>query len=55
MNIMEFKIAAIGTQLYGDLALIYDKKGGKPTGKGFRDDGLKKMLEKGVNDLPLKQ
>lgn len=30
MNIMEFKIAVIGSHLYGDLSLISDKQDGKP-------------------------
>jgi hypothetical protein len=38
MNIMEFKIAVIGSQLYGDLSLISDNIEFKPQGyKGFRD------------------
>jgi hypothetical protein len=45
MNIMEFKIAAIGSHLYGDLALISDTNElGKPMDKGFRDEKLKRML-----------
>lgn len=56
MNIMEFKIAVIGSHLFGDLSLISDKKGdGKPTYKGFRDDTLKKMLTNGAGDGPLYQ
>jgi len=56
MNIMEFKIAVIGSHLFGDLSLISDKKGdGKPKFKGFRDDELKKMLTNGSGDGPLYQ
>ncbi len=51
MNIMEFKIAVIGSHLFGDLNLIYNKQGdSKPAYKGFRDDSLKKMLQNGSGD-----
>ncbi len=31
MNIMEFKIAVIGKQMYGDLALISDDPNARPS------------------------
>jgi hypothetical protein len=38
MNIMEFKIAVIGSQLYGDLSLISNNTESKPQAdKGFKD------------------
>lgn len=51
MNVMEFKIAVIGSHLFGDLSLISNKEGdSKPKHKGFRDDALKKMLANGSGD-----
>jgi magnesium-transporting ATPase (P-type) len=51
MNIMEFKIAVIGSHLFGDLNLISNKQGdNRPKFKGFRDDALKKMLTNGSGD-----
>lgn len=51
MNVMEFKIAVIGSHLFGDLSLISGKDGDtRPKFKGFRDDGLKKMLSNGSGD-----
>ena len=39
MNLMEFKIAVIGTKLYGDLGLVIkDPKRPPQTLKGFHDD-----------------
>lgn len=51
MNVMEFKIAVIGSHLFGDLNLISGKDGDtRPRFKGFRDDALKKMLNNGSGD-----
>ena len=51
MNIMEFKIAVIGSHLFGDLSILSTKEGeNRPKYKGFRDDGLKKMLANGSGD-----
>jgi phospholipid-transporting ATPase len=51
MNVMEFKIAVIGSHLFGDLNLISNKEGdNRPRFKGFRDDGLKKLLANGSGD-----
>lgn len=39
MNLMEFKIAVIGSKMYGDLGLIIkDPKRPPQIEKGFRDD-----------------
>ena len=44
-NRMEFKIACVGTKMYGDLALISnDPDAPKQQEKGFRDDDFKKMI-----------
>lgn len=41
MNLMEFKIACIGQQMYGDLTLISKDPNAQPqTEKGFHDIGL---------------
>ncbi len=37
MNIMEFKIAVIGSHLFGDTNLVTDNEDGKPLTKGFSD------------------
>lgn len=53
-NMMEFKIAVIGTKMYGDLGLIIDDPQRPPqVEKGFRDDELTKLVEKGVGDKQL--
>ena len=54
MNLMQFKIAVIGSHLYGDLSLV----GRQPTpttklANGFKDEGLYKMLQSGAGDEPL--
>jgi len=55
MNIMEFKIAVIGSIIYGDKSLIVEKKGEerKPNRRGFYDDGLRKLLTNGSGDEAL--
>lgn len=55
MNLMEFKIAVIGTHLFGDLGLVTDPAESKPQTKGFKDDALKKILNFGAGDGPLYQ
>jgi hypothetical protein len=52
MNLMEFKIAVIGTKLYGDLGLIIkDPKRPPQTEKGFHDDDLTNLLTKGTDNF----
>ena len=42
---MEFKIAVVGTKMYGDIGLISDDPSvPKQLTKGFRDDDFKKMI-----------
>lgn len=55
MNIMEFKIALIGSHLFGDTNLISNTEDNKPTGRGFQDEALKKLLCIGAGDKPLYQ
>lgn len=55
MNIMEFKIAVIGSNLFGDTVLISNTENTKPLGPGFRDDNLTKLLSTGAGDKPLYQ
>lgn len=51
---MEFKIAVIGSTIYGDTSLITEKKGQpKNNIKGFSDDGLRKILNNGTGDEAL--
>lgn len=52
---MEFKIATIGQQMFGDLALIAPKGSmEKPSDEyGFHDNHLKDLLLKGTGDKPL--
>lgn len=52
---MEFKIATIGQQMFGDLALIAPKGNlEKPSDEyGFHDDKLKDLLLKGTGDRVL--
>ena len=52
MNIMEFKIAVIGNQMFGDLSIIAGK-GPKSNEKKFKDDKLKNLLAKGIGDRPI--
>lgn len=41
MNLMEFKIAVIGTKMYGDIGLIVNDPSRPPqTEKGFHDSTL---------------
>lgn len=52
MNLMEFKIAVIGSKLYGDLGLVIrDPKRPPQTAKGFNDDDLKNIVTKGVGSF----
>lgn len=53
MNIMEFKIAIIGQQFFGETNLITGQDEGKPLHKGFRDDTLRKLLQTGADDRQL--
>ena len=54
MNLMEFKIAVIGTKLYGDLGLIIkDPRRPPQTLKGFHDDELSNLITKGANNHPI--
>ena len=57
MNIMEFKIALIGSHLFGDVNLIQNHSEQKiqPICRGFRDDDLKKLLTNGSGDKNLYQ
>ena len=49
MNLMEFKIAVIGTKLYGDLGLVIKDPTRPPqTEKGFHDDSLMGLITKGT-------
>jgi hypothetical protein len=51
MNLMEFKIAVIGQQIFGDLGLIVKDPARPPqTEKGFHDADLTALLDKGVNN-----
>jgi hypothetical protein len=54
---MEFKIAAVHQQLFGDLALIAPKGSGeKPsTQPGFNDESLKNLLRSGAGNHELTQ
>lgn len=48
MNLMEFKIACIGEQMYGDLALISKDPNAQPqTEKGFQDKALERLVHNG--------
>lgn len=54
-NIMEFKIAVVGGEMFGDRSLISDEEGDSADippagGKGFYDKGLDGLLKQGVND-----
>lgn len=54
MNLMEFKIAVIGQKMYGDLGLIIKDPLRPPqVEKGFRDDELKGLIDKGANNIPV--
>lgn len=54
MNLMEFKIAVIGSRMYGDLGLIINDPLKPPQSeKGFRDDVLTKLVTQGTGDHKL--
>lgn len=54
MNLMEFKIAVIGKKMYGDLGLIIKDANRPPqTEKGFHDQELTNLINKGVNSAPV--
>ena len=56
MNLMEFKIAVIGSRMYGDLGLIIKDPLRPPQEeKGFRDNDLTKLIETGAGDSRLPQ
>lgn len=49
---MEFKIAVIGSKLYGDLGLIIKDATRPPqTAKGFNDEELKALITKGTGNF----
>jgi hypothetical protein len=51
---MEFKIAVIGQRMFGDIGLIINDPLRLPQKeKGFHDDDLKGLIEKGLNNLPV--
>ena len=51
MNLMEFKIAVIGSKMFGDLGLIMNDPNMPPqTEKGFRDDKLTQLIETGAGN-----
>lgn len=55
MNLMEFKIAVIGSKLYGDLGLIIKDPSRPPQVlKGFHDTDLKNLILRGENNFPVK-
>lgn len=47
MNIMEFKIAVIGNQMFGDLAAI---TGGASKERNFNDQKLRRLVRDGLAD-----
>lgn len=49
MNLMEFKIAVIGTRMFGDLGLIANDIPVQDE-KGFQDPKLKALIEGGSNE-----
>lgn len=52
LNLMEFKIAVIGSKMYGDLGLIINDPNRPPQKeKGFNDLELKTLIEKGGNNI----
>ncbi len=54
MNLMEFKIAVIGSRMYGDIGLILNDPSKPPQSeKGFRDDVLTKLVTQGTGDHKL--
>jgi magnesium-transporting ATPase (P-type) len=55
MNLMEFKIAVIGQKIFGDLGLIVNDPTRPPqTEKGFHDEELTALLEKGMHNGQIK-
>ncbi len=51
---MEFKIACVGQQMYGDLALISkDPEAQAQVEKGFCDDKLTKLINSAEGNAPL--
>ncbi len=55
MNLMEFKIACIGDQMYGDLSLIQNNPNIPPqTQKGFYDSNLTRLLATGQGNRNLR-
>ena len=50
MNIMEFKIAIIGTQMFGDLSIFSRGAVSIKGSKEFKDQRLKKLLANGVGN-----
>jgi len=54
MNLMEFKIAVIGSKMYGDLGLIIKDHNYPPqTEKGFHDETLNGLINKGTDNIPV--
>ena len=59
MNIMQFKIAVVGNQMFGDISLIAPEPNQKKVENekekfaGFKDEKLKKLLETGTGDKQL--
>lgn len=53
---MQFKIAVIGKQMFGDISLIADNQNKVMSEEqkmsGFKDDKLKALLETGAGDRP---
>ena len=54
-NKMQFKIAVIGSQMYGDLGLVIKNRDRPPqTAKGFHDDDLRNIITKGQGSFAVK-
>lgn len=52
MNLMEFKIAVIGSRMYGDLGLIIKDPSRPPqAAKGFNDEELAELVRSGNNNF----
>lgn len=55
MNLMEFKIAVIGSKMYGDLGLVIKDPSRPPQSeKGFHDEELRQMVTKGNGNYAVK-
>jgi magnesium-transporting ATPase (P-type) len=55
MNLMEFKIAVIGSKMYGDLGLVIKDPSRPPQSeKGFHDEELRQMVSKGNGNYAVK-